>query len=75
MGVQASTGSACAAKTLEPSHCLLATGLKPEDAHGSLAFTLGKDNNSEQVEYLIRQLPGIVKRLRAMSPITPEELR
>jgi cysteine desulfurase len=75
VGVQASTGSACAAKTLEPSHCLLATGLKPEDAHGSLVFTLGKDNNSEQVEYVIQQLPGIVKRLRAMSPITPEELR
>ena len=74
VGVQASTGSACAAKTLEPSHCLLAIGLKPEDAHGSLVFTLGKDNNSEQVEYVIQQLPGIVKRLRAMSPITPEEL-
>ncbi len=48
VGVQANTGSACAAKTLEPSACLLATGLKPEDAHGSLVFTLGKANNKDQ---------------------------
>jgi cysteine desulfurase len=72
-GIQVSTGSACAAKTLEPSHCLLATGLKPEDAHGSLVFTLGKGNNKEQVDYIFEKLPGIVKRLRAMSPITPKE--
>jgi cysteine desulfurase len=75
IGVQANTGSACAAKTLEPSACLLATGLKPEDAHGSLVFTLGKANNKEQVDYVIEQLPAIVKRLRAMSSITPEELK
>jgi cysteine desulfurase len=75
VGVQCNTGSACAAKTLEPSHCLLATGLKPEDAHGSLVFTLGKANNREQVDYVIEQMPGIVRRLRAMSSITPEELK
>jgi cysteine desulfurase len=75
VGIQANTGSACAAKTLEPSACLLATGLKPEEAHGSLVFTLGKANNKEQVEYVIQQLPGIVKRLRAMSSITPPELK
>lgn len=75
IGVQANTGSACAAKTLEPSACLLATGLKPEDAHGSLVFTLGKANNKDQVDYVIEQLPAIVKRLRAMSSITPEELK
>lgn len=75
IGVQANTGSACAAKTLEPSACLLAIGLKPEDAHGSLVFTLGKANNKDQVDYVIEQLPAIVKRLRAMSSITPEELK
>jgi cysteine desulfurase len=73
--IQTGTGSACAAKTLEPSHCLLALGLKPEEAHGSLVFTLGKENNKEQVQYVLEKLPGIVKRLRAMSPITPEELK
>jgi len=75
IGVQINTGSACAAKTLEPSACLLATGLKPEDAHGSLVFSLGKANNKEQIDYVIEQLPAIVKRLRVMSSITPEELK
>lgn len=74
-GIQVSSGSACAAKTLEPSHTLLACGLKHEEAHGSLVFTLGKNNNRRQVEYVVEKLPGIVKRLRAMSPLTPEELR
>jgi cysteine desulfurase len=75
LGVQVGTGSACAAKTLEPSHTLLACGLKHEEAHGSMVFTLGKDNNRQQVDYVIEQIPGVVKRLRAMSPLTPEELR
>jgi cysteine desulfurase len=75
IGVTLSSGSACAAKTLEPSHTLLACGLKHEEAHGSLVFTLGKNNNRRQVEYVVRELPGIVHRLRAMSPLTPEELR
>jgi len=75
LGVQVGTGSACAAKTLEPSHALLACGLKHEEAHGSMVFTLGKDNNRQQVDYVIEQIPGVVKRLRAMSPLTPEELR
>ncbi len=75
LGVQVSTGSACAAKTLEPSHTLLACGLRHEEAHGSLVFTLGKNNNRDQVEYVIQELPGVVRRLRAMSPLTPEELR
>jgi cysteine desulfurase len=74
-GVQVGTGSACAAKTLEPSHTLLACGLKHEEAHGSLVFTLGKNNNKEHVDYVIEELPAIVSRLRAMSPLTPEELR
>ena len=75
MGVSASSGSACTAKTLEPSHVLLAIGLKHEEAHGSLMFTLGRQNTEEEVDYVIGLMPGIVKRLRAMSPLTPEELK
>ena len=75
LGIQVSSGSACTAKTLEPSHVLRALGLKHEEAHGSLVFTLGRDNREEQVEYVIQQMPDVVRRLRAMSPLTPEELR
>ena len=75
LGIQVSSGSACTAKTLEPSHVLRALGLKHEEAHGSLVFTLGRDNSKEQVEYLIQQMPDVVSRLRVMSPLTPEELR
>lgn len=74
-GVACSSGSACTSKTLEPSHTLLAIGLKHEEAHGSLLFTLGKQNTEEDVKYVSDILPNIVKRLRAMSPLTPKELR
>ena len=74
MGISVSSGSACVAKTLEPSHVLRALGLKHEEAHGSLVFTLGKSNREEDVEYVVQSLPGVVKRLRAMSPLTPKEL-
>ncbi|MGB9853540.1 MAG: cysteine desulfurase family protein [Candidatus Bathyarchaeales archaeon] len=74
MGVAASSGSACTAKTLEPSHVLLATGLKHEEAHGSVLFTLGKQNTEYEVDYVVQIMPDIVKRLRAMSPLTPKEL-
>lgn len=75
MGVYASSGSACTAKTLEPSHVLLAIGLKHEEAHGSLMFTLGRQNTEEDVDYAASLMPNIVKRLRGMSPLTPQELR
>jgi len=75
LGIQVSSGSACTSKTLEPSHVLLALGLKHEEAHGSLVFTLGKGNREEHVEYVISQLPGVVRNLRSISPLTPEELR
>lgn len=74
MGVAASSGSACTAKTLEPSHVLLAMGLKHEEAHGSLMFTLGRQNTEEQVDYVVGLMPSIVKRLRTISPLTPKEL-
>ncbi|PVX24708.1 MAG: cysteine desulfurase NifS [Candidatus Bathyarchaeum sp.] len=73
-GIQVSSGSACASKTLEPSHTLLAIGLAHEEAHGSLVFTLGKQTSEEDVDYVIEVLPDVVKRLRALSPLTPKEI-
>jgi len=74
LGIQVSSGSACTSKTLEPSHVLLAIGLAHEEAHGSLVFTMGKQNSEEDVDYVLEALPGVVKRLRAMSPLTPKEI-
>jgi len=73
-GIQISSGSACTSKTLEPSHVLLAIGLAYEEAHGSLVFTLGKQNLEDDVDYVTEMLPDVVKRLRALSPLTPKEL-
>ncbi|TRZ92339.1 MAG: cysteine desulfurase NifS [Methanosarcinales archaeon] len=68
-GVAASTGSACSSKSLEPSHVLIATGLKHEEAHGSLRFTLGRGNTQDDVDYVISVLPEIVNKLRMISPL------
>ena len=75
LGIYVSSGSACVAKTLEPSHVLRALGLKHEEAHGSLVFTLGKSNRDEHVEYVVRHILEVVRKLRSMSPLTPKELR
>jgi cysteine desulfurase len=74
LDIQVSSGSACTSKTLEPSHVLLALGLAHEEAHGSLVFTMGKQNSEEDVDYVLEVLPSVVKRLRAMSPLTPREM-
>jgi len=74
LGIQVSSGSACTSKTLEPSHVLLAIGLAHEEAHGSLLFTMGKQNSEDDVDYVLEALPGVVKKLRAMSPLTPKEI-
>jgi cysteine desulfurase len=68
-GICASTGSACSSASLEPSHCLLALGVPAEQAHGSLRFTLGRENTEADVERVLELLPRIVARLRAMSPL------
>lgn len=68
-GVCASTGSACSSVTLEPSHVLLAMGIPPEVAHGSLRLTLGRKTSEGDIEYVLRVLPEIVQRLREMSPL------
>lgn len=68
-GVAASTGSACSSTSLEPSHVLLAIGLRPEEAHGSLRLTLGLENTQEDVDYVVSILPDIVNKLRMISPL------
>jgi cysteine desulfurase len=68
-GIQVSTGSACSSKTLEPSHVLLAIGLKHEEAHGSMVLTLGKGNTLEQVPVVANAVKQTVDRLRALSPL------
>jgi len=72
LDIQVSSGSACTSKTLEPSHVLLAIGLAHEEAHGSLLFTLGKQNTEEDVDYVLEALPNVVKRLREISPLAPK---
>lgn len=74
LGIQVSSGSACTSKTLEPSNVLLAIGLAHEEAHGSLVFTMGEQNSEEDVNYVIEVLPNVVKKLRALSPLTPKEI-
>ncbi|MCZ7380280.1 MAG: cysteine desulfurase family protein [Candidatus Methanoperedens sp.] len=73
LGITASTGSACSTKTLEPSHVLIAMGLRHEEAHGSLLLTLGKSNTEEDVDYVIESVPKIVVKLRALSPLYPRK--
>lgn len=68
-GVCVSTGSACASGSLEPSHVLLSLGLSHQQAHGSIRFTLGKYTTKEEIDYVLKILPDIIKRLRAISPI------
>lgn len=68
-GICASTGSACASGSLDPSHVLLGIGLSHEVAHGSLRITLGYENENHEVNYLLQVLPEIVEKLRAMSPL------
>jgi cysteine desulfurase len=68
-GICASTGSACSSSSLEPSHVLLALGLSHEQAHGSLRFSLGKWTTEEEIGRVLKVLPKIVAKLRAMSPL------
>ena len=69
MGVAASSGSACTSGSLEPSHVLTAMGFPHEVAHGSLRLTLGRESTAEDVDYVLAGLPGIVEKLRMMSPL------
>jgi len=68
-GIATATGSACSSKKLQASHILLAIGLKPEEAHGSLRLTLGRHTTEEDISYLIENLKKAVDELRKMSPL------
>ncbi|MFX1417820.1 MAG: cysteine desulfurase family protein [Promethearchaeota archaeon] len=72
--VEVATGSACSSKTLEPSHTLISCGLLHEEAHGSLLLTLGRFTEEKDIEKIIEVLPGIVRKLRILSPLTPSDL-
>jgi len=67
--IQVSTGSACSSRTLEPSHVLLAIGLKHEEAHGSMVMTLGRQSNPDQIPAIANAVKKTVERLRALSPL------
>lgn len=67
-GIAASTGSACSSEKLEPNHVLLACGLRPEQAHGSLRLTLGRWTTKKDIDYVLKTLPKIIKKLRIISP-------
>ncbi|MFA5178443.1 MAG: cysteine desulfurase family protein [Candidatus Paceibacterota bacterium] len=68
-GIAISTGSACSSKDLKPSETLIAMGISPEIAHGSIRFSLGKNNTQEEVEKVIKILPKIVAKFRKMNPL------
>ena len=72
--IAAATGSACSSKTLEASHTLISLGLLHEEAHGSLLISLGRTTKESDIDKLLETLPGIVKRLRKLSPLTPPEM-
>ncbi len=69
IGIAASSGSACTSGSLDPSHVLLAMGLSHEVAHGSLRFSLGRQNTEDDIDFVLQELPKIVDRLRSMSPL------
>ncbi|MBU4372429.1 MAG: cysteine desulfurase NifS [Proteobacteria bacterium] len=69
LGIACSTGSACSASSLEPSHCLTAIGLPHEFSHGSLRFSLGRFTKESDIDAVLEALPQVVRRLRAMSPL------
>lgn len=67
-GIAASSGSACTSGLLKPSHVLTAMGYKPQEAHGSLRFSLGKDTTLKEIDYVVKVLPEVIKKLRKMAP-------
>ena len=74
-GICASSGSACTSGSLDPSHVLLAIGLKHEEAHGSLRLTLSEDSTKEEMDIVAEEVKKIVQRLRDMSPLYEDFLK
>ena len=71
-GIAASSGSACTSGSLDPSHVLLALGRPHEVAHGSLRLSLSHENRPEEIDYILKEVPGIIQYLRDMSPVWDE---
>lgn len=71
-GIMASSGSACASASLDPSHVLMSLGMKHEEAHGSVRLSLSEENTEEDIDYILEILPPIVASLREMSPLWEE---
>jgi len=67
-GIAASSGSACTSGELKPSHVLLAMGIPPEIAHGSIRFSLGRETTEKEIDYVLEVLPKVIEKLRAMAP-------
>ncbi len=74
-GICASTGSACSSASLEASHVLIAMGVPHEKAHGSLRLSISHDTTDEDIDYIIETVPGVVKKLRDMSPLWEEVVK
>ena len=72
-GIDVSTGSACASGDLEPSHVLVATGVGPELAHGSIRFSMGNETTVEEIDYVLEKVPPIIARLRSFSTVIHKE--
>lgn len=74
-GISASTGSACASYDLEPSHVLISMGLPRQEAHGSIRFTLGRSTTRADIDYVLKVLPKVVKKLLEISPVNQKSYR
>ncbi|MFC1697237.1 cysteine desulfurase family protein [Nanoarchaeota archaeon] len=68
-GIAVSTGSACSSRSLKPSHVLMALGLRPQDCHGSIRFTISRYTSKEEIDFVVEKLVEIVKDLRKISPL------
>ncbi len=73
-GIAASSGSACTTGSVEPSHVFVAMGIPPELARGSLRFSLGRENTDKDIDRLLEVLPGVVERMRALSPLPAKDV-
>jgi cysteine desulfurase len=70
VGIAASTGSACASSDLEPSYVLVASGVPKERAHESVRFSMGRGTTKKDIDYVLSELPGVIKKLRDISSTT-----